>query len=185
MRRRRVNCVLKTLLMALALCAASVAAAQQRPVKSPLLDHLAGKWVLQGTIAGQATTHDVDADWVLDHHYLRIHEVSREKNSKGQPGYEATIYIAWNEPTKQYAAIWLDDYGGMSVQSIGQADPKENELPFIFKDDKGAVSFSNDFVYDAKADTWEWRMDNVVNGAAKPFGRVKLKRSHAAGDKQG
>jgi hypothetical protein len=64
----------------------------------------------------------------------------------------------------------------MSTESIGLADPKENELPFIFKDDKGAVSFSNDFVYDAKADTWEWRMDNVDNGAAKPFGRVKLKR---------
>jgi hypothetical protein len=176
MRIQRVNCILKTLLLALALCAASVGAAQQAPVKSPLLDHLVGKWVLQGTIAGRATTHDVDAEWVLDHHYVRIHEVSHEKNTKGQPQYEATIYIAWNEPTKQFAAIWLDVYGGMSTESIGLADPKENELPFIFKDDKGAVSFSNDFVYDAKADTWEWRMDNVDNGAAKPFGRVKLKR---------
>jgi hypothetical protein len=185
MKIRRVSRVLKTLLMALAFCAASVAAAQQPPVKSPLLDHLAGKWVLQGTIAGQAATHDVDAEWVLDHHYLRIHVVSREKNTKGQPGYEATIFIAWNEPTKQYAAIWLDVYGGMSTESIGVADPKENEFPFIFKDDKGTVSFSNDFVYDAKADTWEWRMDNVVNGVAKTFGRVTLKHSHAAGDKQG
>ncbi len=175
----------KQLLLALVLCATSLAAAQQPPVKSPLLDHLVGTWMLQGTIAGQAATHDVDAEWVLDHHYLRIHEISREKNAKGLPQYEATIYVAWNEPTKQYAAVWLDVYGGMSTQSIGVADPKENELPFLFKDDKGAVSFNNDFVYDAKADTWEWRMDNVVNGAAKPFGRVKLTRSHAAGDKQG
>jgi hypothetical protein len=185
MRTRRTDRILKILLMALAFCAASVGAAQQAPVKSPLLDRLVGKWVLQGTIASQVTTHDVDAEWGLDHHYLRIHEVSRDKNTKGQPQYEAMIYIAWNEPTKQYAAIWLDVYGGMSTESIGLADPKENELPFIFKDDKGAVSFSNDFVYNVTADTWEWRMDNVVNGAAKPFGRVKLKRSHAAGDKQG
>jgi len=175
----------KKLLFSVALCAASAATAQKPPVHSPLLDHLAGKWVLQGTIAGRATTHDVDAEWVLDHHYLCIREVSREKNSKGQPQYEATIYIAWNEPTKQYAAIWLDVYGGISPESVGIADPKENELPFIFKDDKGVVSFSNDFVYDSKADTWEWRMDNVVNGAAKPFGRVKLNRSPAAGDKRG
>jgi hypothetical protein len=177
MRNRRVDRVLKTFLMILALCAASAGAAQQPPVKSPLLDHLVGKWVLQGTIAGQATTHDVDVQWVMDRHYLRLHEVSREKNPKSQPQYEATIYIAWNEPTKQYAAIWLDVYGGMTAESIGLADPKENELPFIFKDDKGAVSFSNDFVYDVTADTWEWRMDNVVNGVAKPFGRVKLKHS--------
>jgi len=185
MKIQRVSRILKTLLMALAFCAASVGVAQQPPVKSPLLDRLAGKWVLQGTIAGQATTHDVDAEWVIDHHYLRLHEVSREKNAKGQPQYEATIYIAWNEPTKQYAAVWLDDYGGLLPSSVGLADPKENEFPFIFKDDKGAVSFSNDFVYDVAADTWEWRMDNVVNGAAKPFGRVRLKRSNAAGDKQG
>jgi hypothetical protein len=42
MKIQRVNCTLKTLLLALALCAASVGAAQQPPVKSPLLDHLAG-----------------------------------------------------------------------------------------------------------------------------------------------
>jgi hypothetical protein len=185
MKIQRANRVLKTFLFALALCVASVGVAQQPPVKSPLLEHLAGKWVLQGTIAGQATTHDVDAEWVIDYHYLRLHEVSRDKNAKGQPQYEATIYIGWNEPTKQFGAVWLDDYGGLLPESVGLAHPKENEFPFIFKDDKGAVTFSNDFVYDAAADTWEWRMDNVVNGAAKPFGRVKLKRTPAAGDKQG
>src|SRR5271154_7432211 len=121
----RANRVLKTFLFALALCAASAGVAQQPPVKSPLLDHLAGKWVLQGTIAGRATTHDVDAEWVLDHHYLCIREVSREKNSKGQPQYEATIYIAWNEPTKQFAAVWLDDYGGFLASGGGVAKTTE------------------------------------------------------------
>jgi hypothetical protein len=167
---------IRKLLLSFVFCATALAAAQQPPVHSPLLDHLVGKWVMQGTIAGQVTTHDVDAEWVLDHHYVRIHEVSREKDSKSKPQYEATIYIAWNEATKQYAAVWLDVYGGMSPESVGLADLKENELPFIFKDDKGAIGFSNDFVYDAQADTWEWRMDNVDKGVPKPFGRVKLKR---------
>ncbi len=65
-------------------------------------------------------------------------------------------------------------YGGLNSVSIGVASPQENELPFVFKDEKGEVSFKNDFVYDAKSGTWEWRMDNVVNGVAKPFARVKL-----------
>jgi hypothetical protein len=30
-----------------------------------LLDHLAGQWILQGTIAGKRTTHDVQVEWVL------------------------------------------------------------------------------------------------------------------------
>ena len=165
------------MVLTLLLCISAVVGAQQAPVNSPLLDHLVGKWVLQGSIAGQQTTHDVDAEWVLDHHYLRIHEISREETSQGKPQYEATIYIAWNEAPKQYAAIWLDDYGGISAESIGIADPKENELVFNFKDEKGALSVSNDFVYDAKADTWQWRIDNFDKGVATPFARVTLKRT--------
>ncbi len=167
----------KRLLLLLMFCSTTATLGQQAPVNSPLLDHLAGKWVLQGTIAGQATTHEVSAEWVLQHHYLRIHEISREKNGKGDAQYEATIFVAWNEPTKQYACVWLDDYGGLTSASIGVASPKQDELAFVFKDEKGAVSFNNDFVYDAKAGTWEWRMDNIVDGVAKPFARVKLTRN--------
>jgi hypothetical protein len=169
--------VRRILLLLLCSAALGIAAfAQQPALNSPLLDHLAGKWVMRGTIGGKETIHDVNAEWVLEHHYLAIHEVSREKNGKGEPQYDATIYIAWNETTKDYACVWLDVYGGLNATSIGVASPKEDELLFVFKDEKGEVSFKNDFVYDAKASTWEWRMDNIVNGVAKPFGRVKLTR---------
>jgi hypothetical protein len=154
----------------------SAAFAQQPPVNSPLLDHLAGDWVLTGTIAKKATTHDVRAEWVLGHHYLSIHEVSREKKSSGEPAYEAQIYIAWNEDPRHYSCVWLDLFGGLSSESIGLADIKENELPFIFKDEKGVTQFTNDFVYDPKTDSWEWRLDNVENDKPIPCGRVKLTR---------
>lgn len=164
------------LALLLALFAASLALCQQPPVSSPLLDHLAGKWVMQGTIAKQPTTHDIDAEWVLDHHYLRIHEVSREKKPDGRSNYEAMVFIAWNEEPKHYSCAWLDVYGGFSVGSIGIAPPSENELAFLFKDAKGETDFSNDFAYDPKTDTWTDTLDNIVNGEKKPFGRVKLTR---------
>jgi len=154
--------------------------AQQPPVDSPLLDHLVGRWVLQGTIAGQQTTHDIDAEWVLDHHYLRIHEISREKNSQGKPGYEATVFIAWNGASKKFAAVWLDVYGGLAAESIGVADPKENELLFNFRDEKGELTTSNDFLFDPQTDTWQWNIDNYDKGVAKPFARVTLRRAQAA-----
>ncbi len=155
----------------------SAAAAQRPPVNSPLLDHLAGEWVLQGTIAGQQTTHDVVAEWVANHQYLRLHEVSREKTADGKPQYDAFIHIGWNEEKKNYSILWLDNFWGIDPESIGSAAPKENELPFLWKDEKGAVSFSNDFLYDPKTDSWQWTMDNVVNGTKKPFGTVKLARA--------
>jgi hypothetical protein len=73
--------------------------------QDPLLDRLAGNWILQGTIAGHETTHDIESEWVLNHEYLRIHEASREKNAQGQPGYEAIIFIEWNESSKEYTCL--------------------------------------------------------------------------------
>ena len=76
---------------------------------------------------------------------LAFHEVSREKNAKGEPQYETTVFIAWNEKSKQYACAWLDVYGGASVESIGLATTKENELAFVFNDEHGQPSFANTF----------------------------------------
>lgn len=182
---------MKTLIFVLALLAPPTMLAQQPPVNSPLLDHLAGKWLLEGTIAGQQTKHNIDAEWVLDHHYLRIHEVSQEQKADGQPQYEAMVFIAWNEQimigqtkpdqtkndqAKHYSCAWLDVYGSFSAASIGVGPPSENELAFVFKNEKGEPDFSNDFVYDAKTDTWSDALDNIVNGTKKEFGRVKLTR---------
>jgi hypothetical protein len=152
----------------------TLATAQQAPVNSPLLDHLAGKWLLQGTVGKQAVTHDFEAEWVLQHHYLRFHEVSREKNPKGEPQYEAIVFIGWNEKTKQYGCAWLDVYGGLAQESIGLAKFEENELAFVFTAEHAEVTFTNTFIYDPKTDTWENRLDNVVQGAAKPFARFSL-----------
>ena len=165
---------MKQLFLLVTILAAHGAMAQQAPVNSPLLDHLAGKWLLQGTVGKQAVTHDFDAEWVLEHHYLRFHEVSREKNEKGDPQYEATVFIGWNEKTKQYACVWMDVYGGAAPESIGIATPKENELAFVFTDEHGETSFTNTFTYDPKTNTWEDRLDNVEKGVAKPFARFKL-----------
>lgn len=165
---------MKQLVMLTTMFVALTVMAQQSPVNSPLLDHLAGKWLLHGTIGKQPATHDFDADWVLQHHYLRFHEVSRQKNAKGEPQYDATVFIGWNEKTGQYACVWLDVYGGLTSESIGVATPKENELAFVFTDERGGTSFTNTFVYDPKTNSWENRLDNVVKGEAKPFARFNL-----------
>jgi hypothetical protein len=94
----------------------------------------------------------VEAAREIQHHYLRIREVSRQKNAQGQPQYEATIYVARNESTHQYACGWMDVYGGLAPGSIGLAEPGQNELPFLFREVNGIVSFSNVVTYDPKAD---------------------------------
>ena len=82
------------------------------PAADALLDRLAGHWILEGTIAGRPTTHDVDAQWVLAHQYLRVHEVSREKSGTGQPRYEAIVFIAVDRSSGAYTCLWLDSTTG-------------------------------------------------------------------------
>jgi hypothetical protein len=57
-----------------------------------LLDKTTGEWVMTGTIGKQEVTHDVYVDWILKRQYIRIHEVSREKDDDGELAYEAWIH---------------------------------------------------------------------------------------------
>ena len=141
-----------------------------------MLERMVGRWVLRGTIAGRTVVHDVEADWVLARHYIRIHEVSRERDKEGRSVYEALVFIGWNDQAR-YSCVWLDVTGGLSILSIGVASATENELPFVFRNEKGIADLTNTFRYNPKDDVWEWRIDNVEKGVPKEFARVRLTRS--------
>jgi hypothetical protein len=150
---------------------------QQATFQDPLLDRLLGTWVLQGTIAGQETTHDIVAEWVLGHQYMRFHEVSREKDAAGRAAYEAIVFIGWDEALGQYACLWLDSTGGggLTGQAIGHAQRGGHRIEFLFKGQNGSL-FHTTFTYDKASDTWQWLMDGEEAGKRQPFARVMLAR---------
>jgi hypothetical protein len=154
----------------------SFSASAQTPRQDSLLDRITGNWVLHGTIAGSETTHDIEADWVLNHEYVRMHETSREKNAHGQPAYEAIVFIAWDEPANDYTCLWLDSTtgGGLSAP-IAHGKRSGDEITFLFKGKDGS-NFHTTFVYDKSTDTWQWLMDDEDGGKLRPFARVKLTR---------
>ncbi len=151
--------------------------AQQTTFQNSLLDRMAGKWILQGTIAGQETTHDITAAWVLGHQYLQIHEISREKNPNSEAMYEAIVYIGWDKSSSQYDCLWLDVTGswGLSAQAIAHAKKESDKIAFLFKGSDNSNFFTT-FVYDRGADAWQWFMDGEENGKLQSFARVKLTR---------
>jgi hypothetical protein len=134
------------------------ASVQQPTFQDPLLDHFIGKWVLQGTTDGKETTHDIISEWVLDHQFVRLHEVSREKNAQGQAAYEAIVFIGWDQSSSQYACLWLDSTGGggLSAPAIGHAKRSNDEIAFLFKGKDGSI-FHTTFAYSKGTDTvGEW-----------------------------
>ena len=163
---------LRTILLLAALSLPAIA--QQPTFHDPLLDHLAGRWTLQGAVAGKPTIHDIDAEWVLGHQYLRLHEVSRELGAQNQPAYEATVFIGWNGDLKQYACVWLDTYGDVAPESIGNAPPSTDRIAFFFK--AKDVNFHTTFIYHPTTDSWEMNMDNETKGVLSQFARTTLSR---------
>ena len=53
--------------------------AQQTTSQDSLLYRLTGNWILQGTIAGNEITHDINTQWVLDHKFVQLKEVARKQ----------------------------------------------------------------------------------------------------------
>ncbi len=150
---------------------------QQGGLKDDLLDCMTGDWILTGTIAGKETTHDITAEWILAHQYIKLHEISREKDSVGQPQYEAMVLIGWDQILNQYSCLWLDitGGGGLSAGAIGHAKKEGNEIPFLFKGSDGSV-FHTTFIYEKSTNSWNWVMDNEEKGKLIPFARVTLKK---------
>jgi hypothetical protein len=158
------------------------AAADEPAYQDPLLDHMVGTWVLQGTIAGRETTHDVAADWVLGHQYVRLHEVSRERRADGQAEYEAIVFVGQDPSKRGYACLWLDATSGRGLAgtAIGHGRRSGDGIAFLFKGADGS-RFHTTFAYGGAADTWRWIMDGEDHGKRQPFARLSLARARAPG----
>lgn len=139
---------------------------------------MTGDWVMQGTIDTEQVTNDVYVDLILKRQYVRIHQISREKDASGEPTYEAWIHIAWDQANEEYVVMWLDNTGvtNFSADGVGHGKPDGDQIPFIWKLADGNGIY-NTFAYERGSDTWSWKIDNLdTSGKSSPFARLTLKR---------
>ena len=143
-----------------------------------LLQQMVGRWVMSGTIAKKAVTHDVDVDWLLKRQYIRLHEVSREQGVDGAAGYEAWIFIAWDAKASEFAVLWLDntETTNFAPEGIGHAKLDGDKIPFVWKLADGS-GIHTTFAYDRVTDSWSWTIQNVDRSATEsPFASLTLVR---------
>lgn len=156
----------------------AIAQDSAKPSPEILLEKMTGEWVMKGTIGGKEVTHDVYVDRILKRQYVRIHEVSREKDADGGNTYEAWIHIAWDKEKEEFVVMWLDNTGttNFSADSVGHGKPIGEQISFVWKLADGS-GIHNTFVYERASDTWSWKIDNVDKSAKlSSFARVTLKR---------
>lgn len=156
----------------------AVAQSSKKPDPEFLMEKMIGKWVMRGTIGGEKVVHDVVVDRILNKQYVRIHELSREKDAAGKPAYEAWIHISWDKANQEFAVMWLDNTGvtNFSADGVGHGKPDGDRIPFVWKLADGS-GIRNTFAYDRAGKSWAWSIDNVEkSGESSSFARVTLKR---------
>jgi Protein of unknown function (DUF1579) len=127
-----------------------------RPFQDDLLDSLQGQWTLKGTIAGHPGDAALDAAWVLNHQFLKVHEKGTAP-IPGRPLYEAEVYIGYDNASERYVAHWIDIYGGRFSETLGYGTRSGNSIRFTFEYPDGP--FHNTFIWDPDAKRWRFLLE--------------------------
>jgi hypothetical protein len=77
-----------------------------------LLDHMAGSWKISGQVLGNDAQHEVRAEWVLNHQFLRIHEKTAADAPKTEHPYEAVWFLGYDSVSERYVSHLMDIFGG-------------------------------------------------------------------------
>jgi len=130
---------------------------RQHTFQDALLDQITGRWKLFGTISGKNVEHSVEAQWVLNHRFLQVHE----KDVATPPAYEANIMIGYDNLSERYVAHWLDVFGGRFSETLGYGTRSGDQIEFIFEYPDGP--FRTIFRWMADKKQWQWQMRTKNN----------------------
>lgn len=140
-----------------------------------LLDKMTGAWRLTGKIMDRNADHEVDAEWVLNHQFLRIHEKDRSPAASGAVVYEAMIMVGYDNTSERYVAHWNDIYGGRFSETLGYGVRNGNDIRFIFEYPSGP--FHTTFRWHPESHEWTWLMETKnKSGDWTEFAKLTLTR---------
>lgn len=137
-----------------------------------LLDNLAGRWKLTRVMRGRTVENAVEADWVLNHQFLRLHM----KDAADPPQYEAMVFIGYDNTSDRYLAHWLDVFGGRFSEALGYGRRSGNSIELVFEYPDGP--FHNTFSWDPAGKTWTFLMTQKdASGKWVTFAQDRLRRA--------
>ena len=142
-----------------------------------LVDHMVGIWKMEGPVMGRPAHHDVQAEWVLGHQFLRIHEITSPDAPPAERRYEATWFLGYDPVSERYVLHLMDVFGARFSETLGYGVREGNEIRFVFEYPDGP--FHTRYRWMAEKDSWEWEMKQKdKDGKWGSFADLKL--THAA-----
>jgi hypothetical protein len=144
--------------------------------RDDLVDHMIGRWRLEGKIVGREAHHEVEAEWVLNHQFVRIHEKTEDAAPASEKRYEAIWFLGYDPVSERYVAHLLDVFGGRFSETLGYGTRDGKAIHFVFEYPDGP--FHTTFQWFPAKDTWQWLMTHKdKDGQWTEFGDLKLTRS--------
>jgi len=167
----RIPCMM--ILAALLLLPISFSAQAASEWQDPLVDRMAGTWKLEGQVMGQESHHEVRADWVLNHQFLRIQERTAASAPNTEHKYEAVWFLGYDQISERYVLHLMDIFGARFSESLGYGTREGNQIRFVFEYADGP--FHTTYRWNQKNDTWEWLMEQKgKSGKWVPFANLTL-----------
>jgi hypothetical protein len=138
------------------------------------LDALVGSWQVRREIRGEVVGNTLDAEWVLDHRFLRLHyrDVARPMQ------YEAQVFLGWDEVRRVLVAHWLDVFGGRFSETLGYGTWEGDSLKLVFDYPDGR--FENCYRWYPDKREWTSRSVSIDSaGVRQPFANDVMRRAPA------
>lgn len=132
-------------------------AAQTPPWRDELVDHMVGNWKMEGTVMGSDAHHEVQADWVLNHQFLQIHEKTASDAPAAEHRYEATWFLGYDPVSERYVLHLLDVFGARFSETLGYGTPDGDAIRFVFEYPDGP--FHTTFRWSSEKNSWQWLME--------------------------
>jgi hypothetical protein len=164
--------------MAVFLECAPVAAGAQASTgwHDELADHMTGTWKVAGNVMGHDAHHAVEAEWVLNHQFLRIHEKTDATASSSEHQYEANWYLGFDPVSERYVLHLLDVFGARFSETLGYGVRDGSSIRFVFEYPDGP--FHTTFRWSQEKDTWQWVMEQKnKKGAWTQFADLTMTRA--------
>jgi hypothetical protein len=162
------------------LAASFLASAQSPPSEwhDDLLDHLLGRWDMNGTVLGRDAHHALEAEWILNHQFLRIHEKTRADAPKSEQPYDALWFLGYDSVSDRYVLHLLDTFGARYSETLGYGIRDGNSIRFVFEYPDGP--FHTAFLWSPADDSWRWKLEQKdKDGKWAPFADFHLTRARS------
>jgi Protein of unknown function (DUF1579) len=145
---------------------------RDHPLQDALLDNLVGNWNVTRVMNKQTFETSAQAEWVLNHQFVRLHYHDSGPSSK----YEAMVFIGYDNAGRHYVVHWIDVFGGHFSQTLGSGQREGNVLKITFNYPDG--EFTNTLTFDPKDSTWSSLMrQKQKSGEWGTFGEEKFRRA--------